>query len=202
MRRTREEAMETRKAILKVALDCFSTRGYALTTFNDIAQRIHLTKGAVFWHFKSKEELLAELIEREHAIYEPLRGVGEAESAEAIRDAFVDWARALTKHQELRQFTLFLMSRVEWSEALKETLSRKLEGLVVRDPFARLRERLEWLRAQGRIATALSAEQLATMMTGIFFGTLREAWLYKLPLDVVETIRAGLDFIVQGIRSK
>ena len=65
MRRTKEEALETRKAILKVALDCFSKRGYALTTFNDIARRIHLTKGAVFWHFKSKEELLAELIERE-----------------------------------------------------------------------------------------------------------------------------------------
>lgn len=202
MRRTREEALETRKAILAVALDCFSKRGYALTTFNDIARRIHLTKGAVFWHFKSKEELLAELIEREHATYEPLKGVGEAESAEEIRDAFVDWAKALVGHRELRQFTVFLMSRVEWSEALKATLAKKLDGLVVRDPFARLRERLEWLKAEGRIVTPLSAEQIATVMSGIFFGTLREAWLYKLPLDVVETIRAGLDLIVQGIRSK
>lgn len=202
MRRTKEEALETRKAILKVALDCFSKRGYALTTFNDIARRIHLTKGAVFWHFKSKEELLAELIEREHSIYEPLGGVGEAEDVEAIRDAFVDWAKALENHRELRQFTVFLMSRVEWSEALKASLAKKLEGLVVTDPFARLRARLEWLKAQGRIATPLSPEQIATLMVGAFFGTLREAWLYKTPVNVSETVAAGLDFIVQGIRSK
>lgn len=202
MRRSKEEAMETRRAILRVALDCFSTRGYALTTFNDIASRIHLTKGAVFWHFKSKEELLAELIVQVHEAYNPLEGVEQAKTLEDIRRAFLDWAQLLASDAEQRRFMLFVMSRVEWSEALKATLAKKLDGLVVRDPFARLRERLEWLKAEGRIVTPLSAEQIATVMSGIFFGTLREAWLYKLPLDVVETIRAGLDLIVQGIRSK
>ena len=202
MRRTKEEAMETRKAILSVALDCFSKRGYALTTFSDIARRIHLTKGAVFWHFKSKEDLLAELIEREHTIYEPLKGVETAQTPEDIRDAFVAWAEAVASHRELKRFTVFMMSRVEWGEALKQSLTKKLERLMVTDPFERLRERLRWMKETGVIETPLSVEQVATLMTGAFFGTLREAWLYKMPIDVVATVAAGLDFIVQGIRSK
>ena len=202
MRRTKEEAMETRKAILSVALDCFSKRGYALTTFSDIARRIHLTKGAVFWHFKSKEDLLAELIEREHAIYEPLKGVEAAQTPEDIRDVFVAWAEAVASHRELKRFTVFMMSRVEWGEALKQSLTKKLERLMVTDPFERLRERLRWMKETGVIETPLSVEQVATLMTGAFFGTLREAWLYKMPIDVVESVAAGLDFIVQGIWSK
>ncbi len=202
MRRTKEEALETRKAILKVALDCFSKRGYALTTFNDIARRIHLTKGAVFWHFKSKEELLAELIEREHAIYEPLKGVEQAQAPEDIRDAFVAWAEAVSSHRELKRFTTFLMSRVEWGETLKQSLAKRLEGLVVTDPVERLHRRLQWMKDSGVIDTPLSVEQLAALMMGVFFGTLRKAWLYKTPINVVETVAAGLDFIVQGIRSK
>ncbi len=202
MRRTKEEALETRKAILKVALDCFSKRGYALTTFNDIARRIHLTKGAVFWHFKTKEDLLAELIEREHAIYTPLEGVERAETLEEIREAFVAWARAIEGHTELKQFMLFMMSRVEWNEALTRLLARKLEGQIVRDPLAKLLERLRRFKEEGAIDSPLSADQIATLMGSVFFGTLREAWLYKHPVDVAETIRAGLDFIVQGIRSK
>ena len=202
MRRTKEEALETRKAILTVALDCFSKRGYALTTFNDIARRIHLTKGAVFWHFKSKEELLAELIEREHATYEPLRGVREAESLEAVRDAFVDWARAMEEHRELRQVVIFMMSRVEWSEALKQRLARKLDRELITDPISELCQCLGRLKERGAIDSPLAPEQIATLMAGAFFEVLRGAWLHKIRLDVVKTVEAGLDFIVKGIRSK
>ncbi|HIV09620.1 MAG TPA: hypothetical protein IAC79_05875, partial [Candidatus Spyradenecus faecavium] len=105
-------------------------------------------------------------------------------------------------HRELKRFTVFMMSRVEWGEALKQSLTKKLERLMVTDPFERLRERLRWMKETGVIETPLSVEQVATLMTGAFFGTLREAWLYKMPIDVVATVAAGLDFIVQGIRSK
>lgn len=202
MRRSKEEAMETRRAILRVALDCFSTRGYALTTFNDIASRIHLTKGAVFWHFKSKEELLAELIVREHEAYDPLKGLETAETPEEVRAAFLAWAHHLATNEEQRQFMLFVMSRVEWSEALKEKLRRRLDGLAVSAPFDRLQACLGRLRAAGRIASPLRDEELASLFFSVFFGTHREAWLHKRGLDVAATIAAGLDFILQGLRSK
>lgn len=202
MRRSKEEAMETRRAILRVALDCFSTRGYALTTFNDIASRIHLTKGAVFWHFKSKEELLAELIVQVHEAYNPLEGVEQAKTLEDIRRAFLDWAQLLASDAEQRRFMFFVMSRVEWSEALKEGLSKRLDRTAISSPFDRLEVCLARLRAEGVFASPLSDCQIASLLFSTFFGIHREAWLHKRDLDVSATIAAGLDFVLQGLRSK
>ncbi len=200
MRRSKADTLETRRAILRVALDCFSTRGYALTTFNDIAKRIQLTKGAVFWHFRTKEDLLAELIAEEHRRYEPLKGIDAVETLEALLGVFQAWARELAENAESRQFMLFVMSRVEWGEALKESLCQKLEGLMISDPFGLVESCLERLRTRGVIETPLSSRQIAVMLMSIFFGVHREAWLHKREVDIRRTVTSALEFILQGIR--
>ena len=43
MRRTKEDAEKTRKAILASAMDIFCEKGYSKTTFDEIAKRINLT---------------------------------------------------------------------------------------------------------------------------------------------------------------
>ena len=63
-RKTKEEAEKTRARILASALSLFVKKGYEHTTFTDIAARLKLTKGAVYWHFASKEALLVELVDR------------------------------------------------------------------------------------------------------------------------------------------
>ena len=50
-RRTKEEAAKTRARILASALSLFAKKGYVHTTFTDIAARLKMTKGAVYWHF-------------------------------------------------------------------------------------------------------------------------------------------------------
>ena len=62
-RRRKEDAEKTRRRILASALSLFVRKGYERTTFNDIAARLKMTKGAVYWHFESKERLLVELVE-------------------------------------------------------------------------------------------------------------------------------------------
>lgn len=199
MRRTKEEALETRKAILKTALDCFSKRGYALTTFTDIAKRIKLTKGAVFWHFKTKEDLLAELILQECQTYEPLLKVEESTSTSDIKAAFMDWAKALSKHRELRQFMIFAVSRIEWSEALKKTLAEKLKGLMTGDPWMRLQLGLARLREAGKIVSPLTDEQLVVLFRVTFMGIHREAWLNGATIDILSTVEAGLEILLNQI---
>jgi TetR/AcrR family acrAB operon transcriptional repressor len=202
MRRTKEEALETRKVILKTALDCFSKRGYALTTFTDIAKRIDLSKGAVFWHFKTKEDLLAELIVQECRTYDPLNKLDEATTVADVKAAFMDWAQALVKHRNLRQFMIFAVSRIEWSEALKKKLAKKLEGLLTGDPWQRLSMCLARLRAAGKIETPLSDDQLVVLLRVTFIGSQREVWLNDAKVDILATVEAGLDFILNQIERK
>ena len=202
MRRTKEEALKTREAILQMALECFSTRGYALTTFADIAARLHLTKGAVFWYFKSKEALLAEIIQRMQAQYEPFKGIEAAVSLDEVKAIFMRMAHEIATNEEQRNFLRFIISRVEWSEALKDKLCQHLDELMVRDPFSRLQECIERLKQSGEIASPLTSKSIAVMMNMTFFGSYREAFLRDRQINVQEVLSAGLDFIIQGIRSK
>ena len=62
-RKSKEDAQKTRARILASALSLFAKKGYEHTTFTDIAARLKLTKGAVYWHFDSKEALLVALVD-------------------------------------------------------------------------------------------------------------------------------------------
>jgi AcrR family transcriptional regulator len=51
-----------REAILTAALDEFSTRGFAATRLDDVAQRAGVAKGTIYLYFRDKESLFQELI--------------------------------------------------------------------------------------------------------------------------------------------
>lgn len=63
VRRTKEEAEQTRSHIMATALDLFCRHGLAKTSLTDIAQTADLSRGAIYWHFRNKEELFVSLWE-------------------------------------------------------------------------------------------------------------------------------------------
>ena len=61
VRQARSEA--TRKKIINAAVDLFAEVGYQATGLGDIIERAELTKGALYYHFDSKEALATAIIE-------------------------------------------------------------------------------------------------------------------------------------------
>ncbi len=56
---TKRETEEIRRQqILESAIRCISRQGYHQTTMDDIASEAGLSKGALYWYFKSKDEIL------------------------------------------------------------------------------------------------------------------------------------------------
>jgi AcrR family transcriptional regulator len=53
----------TRTRIQEVALDLFAERGYDQTSLREIADRLGVTKAALYYHFKTKEDILASTLE-------------------------------------------------------------------------------------------------------------------------------------------
>jgi AcrR family transcriptional regulator len=51
-----------RQAILEAAIDVFARLGFGAATTDDIARAAGLSKGGLYWHFKSKDELLAAIL--------------------------------------------------------------------------------------------------------------------------------------------
>ncbi len=66
VRRTKEEAQETRAQIIEAAEKAFYKRGVARTTLADIAELAGVTRGAIYWHFNNKAELVQALLDSLH----------------------------------------------------------------------------------------------------------------------------------------
>ncbi|KDE99832.1 hypothetical protein Y900_013025 [Mycolicibacterium aromaticivorans JS19b1 = JCM 16368] len=58
-----ERVRQTRARIVSVALTLFAEKGYEATSLQDIANEMGLTKPAVFYHYRGKQEILKDLAE-------------------------------------------------------------------------------------------------------------------------------------------
>jgi len=92
-RREREKE-QRRAAIISAAEELFFTKGIANTTMDEIAEKVELSKGAIYLYFKSKEELFAAIAQRGLSIVHELfmtaltRGNNGLERLQAIGKEF------------------------------------------------------------------------------------------------------------------
>ncbi|KZE33320.1 TetR family transcriptional regulator [Crenobacter luteus] len=91
VRRTREEAEQTRSLLLDTAETLFWEKGVSRTSLADIAQAAGLTRGAIYWHFQNKVDLFTAMCQRIEPSFFALFDALEAEAA-------VNPARALWRH--------------------------------------------------------------------------------------------------------
>ena len=95
VRRTKQEAAETRASILDAAEAVFYERGVAHASLEDVAAAAKVTRGAIYWHFKDKAELFDAMMQR---VVLPAEDMGEraecplggAMSLEMLRRATLD----------------------------------------------------------------------------------------------------------------
>jgi AcrR family transcriptional regulator len=58
---------DTREQIRKVALELFAEQGYEKTSLREISERLGVTKAALYYHFKSKEDIVTSLFQEVEA---------------------------------------------------------------------------------------------------------------------------------------
>ena len=57
-------AGNTKERIMEAALELFAQNGYLGTSMNDIAKQLGITKGALYKHYSSKQEILDSITQR------------------------------------------------------------------------------------------------------------------------------------------
>jgi TetR/AcrR family acrAB operon transcriptional repressor len=83
VRRTKDEAAETRNRLLDAAEHVFGERGVARTSLEDIAAAAGVTRGAIYWHFKDKSDLFAAMVNR---VTLPLEAMAARSGDESVTD--------------------------------------------------------------------------------------------------------------------
>ena len=81
---TRESVADSRQEILRTAARLFQQRGYDATSMNDVAAALKLSKGGLYHHFQSKDEILFHIMSHalditEQQVINPARGIADPE---------------------------------------------------------------------------------------------------------------------------
>jgi AcrR family transcriptional regulator len=77
---TREATLDSRQDILRTAARLFQQRGYDATSMNDVAAALKLSKGGLYHHFQSKDEMLFHIMNHalditEERVVKVVRGI-------------------------------------------------------------------------------------------------------------------------------
>jgi TetR/AcrR family transcriptional regulator, cholesterol catabolism regulator len=80
----RETVVDSRQEILRTAARLFQQRGYDATSMNDVAAALKLSKGGLYHHFQSKDEILYEIMNHameitQERVLNPVRGIADPE---------------------------------------------------------------------------------------------------------------------------
>ncbi len=126
-RKTKAEADQTRQQILDAALDVFCLKGYSRSTFVDIAEAIGLSKGAVYWHFKTKEELLMALLDYGESMHPEAFDISKITTVDDLRVMLREGLRkGILVNKREQQFEYFCAFQVEWSSELVPAAREKM----------------------------------------------------------------------------
>lgn len=132
-RRTKEEAQVTRCAILDTAERVFRENGVAATSLAEIAGAAGVTRGAIYWHFRNKNDLLMALFERVSLPMEQM-----------LAAAALDTEDPLLRLRSLSIQVLRLVARDDRTRCVFDTMLTKCERT---DDIAALTQRQVQCRA-------------------------------------------------------
>jgi AcrR family transcriptional regulator len=168
-RAARAEGRHAREELLTAALHVFARRGYDQAGVDEIAAEAGYSKGALYWHFSGKEDLLTALLDER--IDAPAREMVELlQSAPPDRDMSVEAARAFARRLR-EQREAVLLDREYWSLAIRDPELRAryiARQTDLRVALAKaLQARMDHL---GTPDLPLGAEQVARIVMSIIAG--------------------------------
>ena len=207
-RRTKEEAERTRTRILASALALFAKRGYDRTTFNDIAARLNLTKGAVYWHFESKEALLMALLDEMLAKFRrqiaALLPSGETSfdglSFPVVADMMVRNAVQIIGDAKGTAFFLLTHEQIKWADA---SMSKVRDDLLKNQrfgPWAAFRTAVENDVREGRVRKDVDPVQVASVCIAMWDGLVHARIVRVLMCDLEDTLRKSYAAVWEAMR--
>lgn len=114
----------TRDKIIDAAIDVFSEKGYSRASIDEIAVRAGVSKGLIFWYFKSKKNLIREVALRvlPRALFEECADKYEGKE---LVDCIVDGFLEKYYDKRMRRLLLFTFSY----QALDEEIDREISRL-------------------------------------------------------------------------
>ncbi|QJT03257.1 TetR/AcrR family transcriptional regulator [Streptomyces asoensis] len=150
----------TRQRIQDVALELFAEQGYEKTSLREIAERLEVTKAALYYHFKTKEEIIVGIFTDLTKPIEDLIewGANQPHTLDTKQELIRRYSRALSEATPLFRFMQENQATVRELQ-IGDSFKDRMRGLrdIVIDPDAPLADQVRCVSA------------IFTLHAGMFF---------------------------------
>jgi TetR/AcrR family acrAB operon transcriptional repressor len=198
-RSSREEAEKTKCTLLATALELFYDKGVPKVTLTEIAKKAGYTRGAIYSHFSSKEDIIKEMLKvKSRLLSEQVNSMISPEvpplyslfliSREMIR--MVEKSREFALLIRVMFYSLHLLEEPE----IKETVRKIFEEDLQRDITL-----LEQARDKGEIRDDLDVETIAQSLSSMVQGLMMD-WVFDRETFSMKRASASLEIFFRGIR--
>ncbi|HLU61385.1 MAG TPA: TetR family transcriptional regulator [Gammaproteobacteria bacterium] len=200
-RRTKEEAQATREKLLDAAARMFCARGVTATSLDDIAREAGMTRGAIYWHFRNKQDLIEALMERKRMPLDETWGhcqlAGESDPLGRIRRNAIEQLHRAATEPGVRQVYEILFHK---SESVEDG------GTIMERCLASRHECVPHIEAAFRAAIErgqLPAGDVPTMIAGFFSyldGLIYNSFLHPEVIRLDELAEHYVDIYIEGLK--
>jgi AcrR family transcriptional regulator len=182
---TRETAIDSRQEILRAAARLFQQQGYDATSMNDVAAALQLSKGGLYHHFQSKDEILFHLMDHamditQERVIDAVLGIADPE--ERLRTLIRRHIEVVLSVRE-REITVMLHENHPLPPALRKRINtRKKDYVHFMESLIAEAQRVR--QSKGTISPRAAAFALLGMINWIYQwykpeGTLQEENLVR-----------------------
>jgi len=203
-RRSKEEAEQTRQALLSTALAEFSDKGIGQISLKQLSVEAGMTHGALYWHFRNRQDLL-ETLYHEHLFpfdlhYLEQRQAARQDALGALQGLLADVLKDVERKDEYRHYYKVFFYHPEQQPELLPLLPRLTERRE--EWIAKIAYFLRQARKQDQIQlkktkVEMIARSIFSMFSGLLESWLRQPLTASLQQQGNETFRIFLS----GLRS-
>jgi TetR/AcrR family transcriptional regulator, acrAB operon repressor len=204
VRRTKADALSTRRQILDAAEAVFRARGVSRTSLQDVAAAAGVTRGAIYWHFKDKSEVFLGMMSRvclpcEDADVAALSGM-EGDALAQLTAMALEPLGELQQDAHLRQVFHIAMHCTEYTDELAPVRQQRLQA--VRGYQAMMVALLERARRAGQLKPGLALASAAAGLYALVDGLMRHGTLAEGTFDLTAVGPVAVQTYIDGLRAQ
>ncbi|CAD6539870.1 TetR family transcriptional regulator [Paraburkholderia sabiae] len=203
VRRTKEEAQETRTRILDAAEQVFSEKGVSRTSLADIAQTAGVTRGAIYWHFANKGELFTEMFDRVLLPLDELKAASvdpnEADPLGRLIDICTVCLRDTANDPHRRRVFDILFHKCEFVEEMGPVMARYQN--TMREGLTNIQTCMRNAISKGQLPADMNVPVAASMVHAFISGSLKDMLFVPEVLDFGRHARQMVESMIDALRS-
>jgi TetR/AcrR family acrAB operon transcriptional repressor len=203
VRRTKQEAQETRSHILDTAERVFLEKGVSRTSLEDVAVAAGVTRGAIYWHFRNKGDLFDALMQRISLPMEEMVeqcGPDAADPLEHVRSCALHVLRRVAGDRQVQRVQEICHYKVEYAGEMEPLRARHLD---CRDQALDLVEAgMREAASQGLLSPAVDTRLAAIGLHSLVVGLIQNWLLDPGYLDLDSEAERVIDGYLDGLRAE